>query len=185
MENGIATIYPRTVVLSDSKLARLLKEKADLILEGRKTSEDIEAKEAEMEVIDKEVQEIEATVDLTDLKLEAEKLTPEFNAIMDKMEENQKKVRKRLNEIVPQEMKDKYDNTKKGKEELENKRNKIGLRVQKWNDKIIPLGRKIMAPLLKSEFEDYDTLRIENENVVGTIFNHLEDWKKAFFAKKK
>lgn len=177
--------YPRTVILADPKLTRLLKEKADMIIEGRKVSEDIEAKEGEMDVIDKEVQAVEATVDLVDLRAEAEQLTIEFNAVMDKMEKNQKKVRERMNEVVSQEFKDKYDIKKKEKEELENGRNKIALKVQKWNDKIIPLARKVMASFLQNEYEDYDTLRIENGEVVGTIFNHLEDWKKVFFSKKK
>src|SRR3990167_4847718 len=148
MEN--ASVYPRTVVLSDDKLTKLLKEKADLILEGRKVSEDIEFVEAEMNTIDKEVQEIEATVEVADLKAEAEQLTVQFNAIMNKMEENQNKVRERLHKIVPEGLKNKYDNKKKEKEELESSRNKIALRVQKWNDKIIPLARKIMKSLLQN-----------------------------------
>lgn len=183
MEN--TPTYPRTVTISDSKLTKLLKEKAEMVLEGRSISEDIDEKEKEMDIIDKEVQAVEASVEVADLRAEAEVLTKEFNAIMTKMEDNQKKVRERLHEIVPQEMKDKYDSKKKEKEELENKRNKIALRIQKWNDRIIPMARKVMATFIQNEYEDYDTLRIENGEVVGTIFNHFEDWKRAFFSKKK
>src|SRR3990167_4018438 len=178
-------IYPRVVKIDNSKLIRLVEEKADMVLEGRKISEDIEAVEREMEKIDLEVQAIEAKVEVVDLKTQAEELTMEFNAVMKKMEDNQKEVRKRLHLIVPQEMKDKYDATKKTKEELELQRNKVALKISKWNDKIIPLARKVMKAFIQNEFEDYDSLRLENGKVVGTIFNHLEDWKKQFLSKKK
>lgn len=183
MEN--AQTYPRTVVLEDVKLEKLLKEKSDMILEGRKVSEDIDEKEREMDEIDKEVQVVEKGVDIIDLRAEADTLTAEFNILTSKMNDVNNKIRDRLHQIVPQELKDKYENKKKEKEELESKRNKIALRVQKWNDKIIPLARKVMAAFIQNEYEDYDTLRIENDKVVGTIFNHFEDWKKTFFSKKK
>lgn len=182
MEN---TSYPRTVTLEDAKLEKLLREKADMVLDGRKLSEDIDEKEREMGEIDKEVQEVEATVQVDDLRTEAEVLTKEFNSVMSRMEENQKKVRERMHQIVPQELKDKYENKKKEKEELESQRNKVALKIQKWNDKIIPLARKVMATFIQNEYEDYDTLRIENGKVVGTIFNHFEDWRKIFLTKKK
>lgn len=177
--------YPRTVILEDAKLEKLLKEKSDMILEGRKVSEDIDEKEREMDEIDKEVQEVEKKVDIADLRGEADALTARFNALTSEMSEVNNKIRERLHQIVPQELKDKYDNKKKEKEALESKRNKIALRVQKWNDKIIPLARKVMATFIQNEYEDYDSLRIENGKVVGTIFNHFEDWKKIFFSKKK
>ena len=176
--------YPRTVEIDNPKLIRLVEEKAAMVLEGRKVSEDIEATEEEMNKIDLEVQAIEATVEAGDLKKEAEELTKEFNAVMAKMENNQKELRRRLHEIVPQEKKDQYDALKKTKDEFEQKRNKIALKISKWNDKIIPLARKIMKVFIKNEYEDYDSLRMENGKVVGTIFNHLEDWKKQFLSKK-
>ena len=177
--------YPRTVFLEDPKLKRLLEERESMILDGRKLSADIDEKEREMDEVNQELLTVEATVDVDDLRQEAEKLTVQFNSVMSAMEDNQKKVRERLHQIVPQELKNKYDNKKKEKEDLENKRNKIALRVQKWNDRIIPLGQKVMSAFIQNEYEDYDTLRIENGQVVATIFNHFEDWKKIFFSKKK
>lgn len=176
--------YPRKIVLTDGKLAKLLKEKSEMILEGRKVSEDIDALELEMDAIDKEVQEIEKTVQKDDLKTEAEELTKEFNAIMAKMEDNQKRLRERMLEIVPQDLRDKYDSKKKEKDGMEIKRNKIALKAQKWNDKIIPLGRKLMKPHLENKFEDYDTIRVENREIVATLFSHLDDFEKNFEKKK-
>jgi len=177
--------YPRRIVLDNEKLTRLLKEKADMIVEGRKVSEDIEAIEADIDAIDKKVLEIEATVQTDDLKAEAEELTKEFNAVMSKMEDNRKKVRERMMEIVPQELRDEFKAKKDEKGELEQVRNKVALKVQKWNDKIIPLARKLMKPYVEDVFEDYDTIRVENGEVVCTLFSHLDDFKKRFLEKKK
>lgn len=177
--------YPRKIVLEDKKLTKLLQEKSEMILEGRKVSEDIDAIQAEMDEVDKEVQAIEATVEADDLKAQAEELTKEFNAVMTKMEDNQKELRKRLHDIVPQELKEKYESKKKEKENLENMRNRLALKAQKWNDKIIPLGRKLMKPFIEDMYEDYDTLRLENGEVVATLFSHLDDFKKNFSAKQK
>lgn len=172
--------YPRKIVLDDAKLKKLLTEKSDMIMDGRKVSEDIDAIEAEMNDIDKEVQAVEGGLVAEDLKERANAITVEFNAVMAKMDELKKEHRERLGTIVPQELKDKYDAKKKEKDELELKRNKIALKAQKWNDKIIPLGRKLMKSFIEDEYEDYDTIRVENGEVVATLFSHLDDFKKNF-----
>jgi uncharacterized protein YoxC len=177
--------YPRRIVLHNEKLTKLLKEKTEMILEGRKISEDIDVLQEEMDSVDKEVQAVEATVQTEDLKAEAEELTVEFNSVMSKMEDNQKRLRERMIAVVPQELRDKYEQKKQKKEELERERNKIALKAQKWNDKIIPLGRKLMSPFIEDEFEDYDTIRFENGEVVATLFSHIDDFKKNFRKKRK
>lgn len=177
--------YPRRIVLVDDKLTRLLKEKGEMILDGRKVSEDIEVLELEMDAINQEMLAEEAKVPTDDLKVEAEVLTKEFNAVMSKMEDNQKRLRERMLETVPKDLRDKYDAKKKEKEDLEIQRNKIALKAQKWNDKIIPLGRKLMKPYLENKYEDYDSIRIENGEVVATLFSHLDDFEKRFAEKKK
>lgn len=177
-------MYPKTIILESDKLRKLLKEKADLVLDGRQVSEEIEAKEIEMEQVDKEIQEVEKAVDSKDLIAKAEAITERFNAILKEMEDLKKENFDRMRAAVPKELPEKYENIKKQKEELENKRNKIGLRIQKFNDKIIPLGQKLMAQYIEDEFDDFDTLRLENEQVVATIFNHIDDAKKLFRERK-
>lgn len=176
--------YPRKIVLEDAKLKKLLTEKSNMILDGRKISEDIDAVQAEMDAIDKEVQTVEATLVAEDLKERANGITAEFNAVMAKMDELKKEHRERLGTIVPQELKDKYDAKKTEKDSLETQRNKIALKAQKWNDKIIPIARRIMSKHIENEFEDYDTLRLENGEVVATLFSHLEDFKREYLKRK-
>lgn len=175
----------RTITINNEKLNKLLSEKETLILEGRATSELIETKESELQDIDKQVQEIEKTVDIKDLEAEATKATEAFNQAVKQMEDVRSEIFSRMSKAVPNELKEKYETTKKEIEELEIKRNKIALNAQKRTDKIIPLARKEMAKFLKDEFEDFESLKLENGIIVGTIFNQVEEFKQNYLNRKK
>lgn len=176
--------YPRTVKLDDSELKELLEQKEELVFSGRELSETIDEREKEMQKIDEEIQAAEKTADLTDINARAQEVTDSFNEIVTKMEAIKQEMFDRAKAMVPPELYTQYEAKKKEKEDLEIERNKIGLKIQQKNDKIIPIGRRAMKPHLKDMFEDYDTLRIENEEVIGTIFNHVDDFKKQFLNRK-
>jgi hypothetical protein len=89
----------------------------------------------------------------------------------------------RMIKEVPAELHTKYDELRKKKEELETERNKIALKAMKFNDKIIPLGKELMKPFIEDQYDDYETLMLEGDEIVATIFNHLSEWKAKF--KKK
>lgn len=178
-------MYPRIVTLENPKLEKLLKEKSALVDSGRMTSEEIEVLEKEMDVIDKQIQELEHKVDISDINKQADIITKRFDDIVKEMEIVKNRIYERMRDQVPPELKNVYDQKKKEKDILEEARNKTALKVQQKNDKIIPLTRKLMKPFLQNEFEDYDTIRIENGKVVGTIFNHLEDFQKRHLSKTK
>lgn len=177
--------YPRTVVLENPKLKLLLQEKTDLILAGREISMEIEDKEKEMQAADEAIQKIERSVDVGDLKVEATELTQKMNALAKEMKVLQDKLKEKLKAGVSPDAIKVYEDAKLTKEELEMKRNKIALKVQQINDKAIPLGRKLMKPHLEDKFDDFDSLRIENDEVIGTIFNHKVDFERAFAEKVK
>lgn len=176
--------YPRKVTLEDEKLRNLLEQKNDLILTGRETSVEVEIKEDELAAIDKEIQAAEKKADVTEFDKRAKEITKEFNVVIAKMEAVKKEMIAHIKATVPPELYTKYEDKVKEKEELEKKRNKIGLKVQKFNDKIIPWTRKLMRPYLEDTYEDFDSIRIENGIITGTIFNHLEDFKKRFGERK-
>lgn len=176
--------YPRTITLEDDKLRKLLQEKNDLILMGRETSVEVEIKEDELAAIDKEIQAAEKKADVTEFDKQAKAITEDFNAVIARMETVKREMLAHIKATVPPELYTKYEDKVKEKEELEKKRNKIGLKVQKFNDKIIPWTRKLMRPYLEDSYEDYDSIRIENGEIVGTIFSHIEMFKENF-AKKK
>ena len=176
--------YPRKVTIENSKIKRLIEEKAEIILKGRKVSEEIETLEAEMAAIDKEIQEIESKVDLRDLEEKATIITGKLNKANEDMEELNKEIYARMRSVVPAELTDNYEKKKKQKENLENGRNKLALKATKYNDRIIPLARKALKPFLTDEYEDFDGMKIEEGTLVGSIFSHLDEFKKRFHSKK-
>ena len=177
------TEYPRTVVLENDKLKQLIEEKTAIVMQGRELSNEIELLENDMRAVDREIVSIEKSVDTSDIDQEAKEVTEAMNAIMQQMEEVKKKLSKRLREAVPQMLIDQYDEKLKKKAELEEERRRLALKAQKKNDKIIPLGRKLMKPFIQDEYEDYDTLRLEDtedgKKIIATIFSHLDSFKAA------
>lgn len=176
-------MYPKTVQIEDEKLKGLLLKKSELVNIGRGKSEEIEKLEKEMEETDQLVQAEEKKVNIDDL-LEKEKVeTKIVEECIDRMKVIKQEIYDRMIKEVPVELHTKYDELRKKKEELEDERNKIALKAQKYNDKIIPLAKQLMKPFLQDQYDDYDTLQLQGEEIVATIFNHLVDWK-ANFKKK-
>jgi phenylalanyl-tRNA synthetase alpha subunit len=176
-------MYPKTVQLEDNKLKDLLTKKGALIEQGRGKSTQIELLEKEMEETDIKVQEEEKKVNIDDLLEEEKEQTKIVDECIEKMKLIKQKIYDRMIAEVPKELHEKYDKIKNKKEELETERNKLALKAQKYNDKIIPLAREQMKQHLKDQYDDYDTLYLENGEIYATIFNHLIDWKNNF--KKK
>ena len=172
------------VELKDEKLKGMLMSKGALINQGRSISEEIENLENQMKEIDDKLVEAEKLGDISDIDAEAKVLTEEMNAFMERMDAINKKVAERLSEKVPQELKDQYDTMKKLKDDLEIERNKIAIKAQKYNDKIIPIVRKLLKPHLKDEFDDFGSVTVEDGVIKGEIFNHLENYKEASRKKK-
>lgn len=177
--------YPRVHTIDNPKLKELLEKKTDLVLEGREVSLEIEEKEAKMDEIDKAIQEVEKTANIKELDPLVEDITNRMNKLMEEMEVVKKELYERCRKVVPVNMTLDYEQAKLDKEELENKRNKIGLKIQKIKDRIIPMTQKIAKPLLEDEFEDFGDLRIENNQVIIEIISHLEAWKEARAKKLK
>lgn len=176
-------MYPKSVKLSNEKLLKLITEKGVLVVKGRAKSEEIELMEKEMAEIDTKLQVEEKKVDITDL-LEKEKvISLKVDEAIKEMKAVKLEIFDRMNAQVPPELHTRYDELKKSKEDKETERNKIALKAQKFNDKIIPIGREMMKPFLKDQFEDYDSLYLEDGEIVATIFSHLNDFKSNF--KKK
>jgi phenylalanyl-tRNA synthetase alpha subunit len=176
-------MYPRKITIEDAKLKKLLTEKAELIVMGRAKSTEIEKLEAEMEILDNQMKEVQKSIDISDLKEKGNLIGERMEQCIKEMKDLETEINARLKEKSPTELLEKYDTTKTQKEDLETERNKIALKAQKYNDKVIPLGRKLMKPYLEDSFDDFDTIRIEDGEIVASIFNHLNDFKTNF--KKK
>lgn len=176
-------MYPKTIKLDNDKLKKLLVKKGELITVGRAKSEEIEVMEKEMEEIEKKIMVEEAKVDIDDLRQKEKDITDTVNDSIKEMEKIKQEIFDRMRPIVPKELYTSYDELKTKKENTETERNKIAIKAQKHNDKIIPLGKSLMKPFLEDKFDDYDSIQIQDGEVVCSIFNHVEDFKTNF--KKK
>lgn len=175
--------YPKVITIESDKLKKLLTEKSDFVMTGRTMSEEIEKLEAEMQEIDNQMKEAEKTVDITEFISREKEISDRMDACIKDIEQVQKEIREKMIANTPKELGDKYDKLKNVKESLENERNRVALNVQKRNDKIIPLGRKLMKPYLEDTYDDFDSLSLEDNKIVASIFNHVETFKSNF--KKK
>ncbi len=176
-------LYPKTITIENDKLRTLLEKKGELINIGRAKSEEIENTEKEMEEINLQLIEEEKKVNIDDLLEKEKEQTLIVEECIAKMKDVKKEIVDRMMTQVPQELHSKYDELKKKKEELETERNKIALKAQKYNDKIIPIGKEMMKPFLEDQYEDYDSLALIDGEIVATIFSHLNDFKTNFRKK--
>lgn len=176
-------MYPKVITLENEKLSKLLAEKSELVTTGRAMSEEIEKLEAEMQQIDDEMKKIEKTVDISSFKASEQEITSKVEVAIKEMEQIQIEIKELMVAAIPAELGSRYETLKEEKDRKENERNKIALKVQKYNDKIIPQGRKLMKPYLDDDYDDYDTVSLQDGKVVASIFNHIEDFKSNF--KKK
>ena len=71
----------------------------------------------------------------------------------------------------------------KQKEELDTELNKCGLQVNKINDKLIPLVNGYGIEL--GEFEQIESVKLEGEELVVSIFDQVEEYKEAILEAKK
>lgn len=177
-------MYPKIIKIDNNKLKKLLEERKKMVENGIEMSKEIERLEKEMNETDEEIKAIEKGVDVSDIDNEAKDLTEKFLELQKEMDVVSQKIYDRLSEFVPQELKDKYHELNSNKEKLEEDRNKLALKIQKYKDKIIPIARKELNPFITDEYEDFEGVEVVNGEVEGKIFNHLEDFKKRFLEKK-
>ncbi len=176
-------MYPKIITLDNEKMKTLLTEKSELVTSGRAISEEIEKYEAEMQEIDDKMKEIEKTIDISEFIEREKEISDRVGVAIKEMEQIQSEIKDKMIANIPKELGEKYEEVKNKKETLENDRNKVALKVQKYNDKIIPMGRKLMKPYLEDVYDDYDTISLEDGKIVASIFNHVNDFK-ANFKKK-
>lgn len=181
MEN----IYPREIKLDNEELKSLIEDKAKLVNEGRAKSEEIGKIEEEMAETEKTLIAEEKKVDLKEFHKKEKSITKRMEKCIADINAVKQAIYDKIKAETPQELRAKYDELNKQKEEKEIERNKIALSAQKFNDKIIPLSRELMKPLLQDEYEDYDSIMIENGEMKAVIFSHLNDFKVAFNTKRK
>lgn len=182
----------KNITLNNKKLHDLIEQKDALVWEGRKISGEIEVIEAKCKRFEDKEKKITSKVEPDkELYAKGEELTKQ----MAKIEEELNKIGKAIHDAklnaIPKEMKDEHMALLKEKEQKERERNKIALKVQKVKDKLIPIVQKEVKPLLQAEnlsmvdfgkYDDIQTAKVKDGEVVIETYNRLEDWIKTFRA---
>lgn len=178
--------YPKIVKLDDPKLKGLIVQKGDLILEGRKKSEEIDLIKESQEAVNKQLIEAESKVEIKDLHEKGNNIVKQMEKLADDLNVIKQEVFDRVKAYTDQSMRDQYETLDKQRKKAENDLNKIGHKVQKVKDKILPLVQKLGSPHLEDEFEDYATTRLDDDGTpILEIFSHLENWKDSFRKNNK
>jgi len=172
------------ITIKDKKLVEMLKQKEALVIEGRNISKILEAIERDIEKCETEERKITAEVEPKELAEEAEAMKKEIDALIKKFEKVANEITKTKLDAIPKELADKHKDLMKKREERERERNKVALKIQKIKDRIVPKIAAIVKPQL-NEYEDVETAVVKNDEIVIKTFSYLEEWKKAFNAKKK
>jgi chromosome segregation ATPase len=170
----------RIVKLDDPKLKKLIVEKEGFVNEGRKVAGEIDLIKESQKSVEQKLVEEESKVDVSEFD----------KALLDKRDEmlallklSQRLERQRYDHILkntPQELRDQYDQLEKQKEKKEQELNKLGHKVQKVKDRIIPIIHKLGKPHLEDEFEDFSTSKLDDTGTpVIEIYSRLEEWKAA------
>jgi recombinational DNA repair ATPase RecF len=97
------------------------------------------------------------------------------------------------NDTLKDLLKDKNEYVKKGRElsneieELEEERNKAGMKVQKLKDKVMPIMEDEIEPELNlGEFEDIESVEINDDGeVVINIVDQVERFKQRYKQQQK
>lgn len=165
--------------IQNKKILEYLKQKDLLVRQGRGVSEEIEKIEAEIAELDTKEKEFTTACEPKELLDEGKASQEEINRLIEKLQAVSEKIKDEKINSIPKEMVEKHYKLRDTKEKLERERNKIALKIQKIKDKVIPMIQKSVVPHLK-EYDDIEKAEVVDDEVVVTIFNRLEEFKKQF-----
>lgn len=174
----------RIIKLFDPKLKEYLKDRNELVKEGRKLSGQIEIVDRKLDKNKEKQRKYTAEMEPKELIDRGWELDKKIAADLTELENIQKEIHKLKVLNIPEAVGNEYETLKKQKEDIEIERNKVALKVQKLKDRLIPIAQKLMRPHL-GEFEDMESVEIKGEKIEVKVYSHLNDWKKAFKEKNK
>lgn len=172
----------KTIKIKDKRVLTLLQDKDALVTVGRKISDDIEKIEKKITVCENKEKKITANRQNAVLGNRAEELKTQINALIKEFEAVASDITVDKLSAIPKELEKTHKDLMKAKEDKEQERNKIALKVQKIKDRVIPIIHKEVKPQLV-EYEDIQTAEIVKGEVVVKIYSKLEEWKEAYQKK--
>lgn len=167
------------ITLKDNKILNFLRQKDDLVQQGRSISEEIEKIEAEIADLDTQEKVYTTACEPKELLEEGKALQEQINELILRLQKVSEKIQDEKINAIPKEMVERHYKLRDSKEKKERERNKIALKIQKIKDKVIPLVRKAVIPHLK-EYDDIERAEVVENEVIVNTFNHLEEFTRRF-----
>lgn len=179
------------IKINDRKIEDLLREKNDLVEEGRSVSRMLEGLDKLIQKnLDKQ-RAITSQIEPEDIKKRGEEAVKIYNEAVLNLDKVTNEMTQAKLAGLPDDVRNEYNDLQKRKEGMEKQRNKIALKVQKIKDRVVPAIQKKVVPLLK-DFEDIDTAELIKGNIVVETHNlltpkieALEKWKTEYSQKMK
>lgn len=167
------------ITIENKRVHDLIQDKDVLVKQGRKVSQEIENIDTKVrQFIDKEKKITSKVIPPKELTDRGDEIAKQMEKLEDELNELATKINNSKLAAVPKEIKDSHLSLLKEKEKLERELNKIALKVQKIKDKVVPIIKKEVQPLLKDKFDDIETAKIKDGKVIIETFNYVDDYKK-------
>jgi uncharacterized protein YoxC len=165
--------------IDNPKIVEYLKEKDLIVRQGRKISAQIEKVDREISEHDELEKKITSEINPEELIDKGNALQREINAKVKELEALADQVAKAKMDGIPKEVMEKHYALRITKDKLEKERNKLALKVQKIKDRVVPMIKTLVKPML-AEYEDMETAKVVGKQVHVKVFSHLKEWKKNF-----
>lgn len=174
------------IVFENPLFVKWLKDKDELVKQGRKISADLEALQVKINEFEEKEKALTENVIPQELIDEGNALRDKINVDIKRLEEIGNAIRDEKMKAIPEDMKTEHLKLTSEREKMEQERNKIALKVQKIKDRFIPKLQKEAKKHL-GEFEDLMSaeLSADKSKVVVQKFSHLQEWKRQFNARFK
>lgn len=168
----------KTIKIEDKRVLKYLEEKDELVKAGRRISDEItriETKITDCETKEKKITEKHQPKELGE---KAEALKAQINELVKEFEKVCSAITIEKLAEIPKDLEKTHRDLMKVKEQKEQERNKIALKVQKIKDRMVPIIKKHVTPHLE-QYEDIQTAEIKKGEVVVSVYNALDEWKEA------
>jgi len=179
-------ITMNTIYIDDPKLIEWVKQKEILVNEGSKLTDEIDVLDREMKKIDLKIQKAESKIDVNDLQEKGKEIGKQLAELMKQAEAVKKDIYARIKSGIPADLIESYKAKEKQKENTERERAKIGHKIQKVKDRIIPRAQQLGKEHLPTPFDDFETLTLTKDGKIEMkLFNHKELWEEKFLKNRK
>lgn len=173
-------LYLKNMIkIKNKKIVSYLNDKEKLVMEGRQLSIKIEDITKEIEKLNLEEQKITDKVNPKELIERGDALKDVINKQIDELREIGAKIEQAKVDAIPKDMVKKHYALRDEREKLELDRSKVGMKIQKIKDRVIPLIKKEVIPLI-GQYEDIESSKVKGDEVIIEIFDRVEEFKKTF-----